>query len=57
MASAVDYWLKSRSVKTKDYAICMCCFSAKYAALKRKRKDWMGRNQDNVSRVGRHVYP
>ena len=25
------------------------CFSAKYAALRRKNKDWLARNQDNVS--------
>ena len=34
---------------TKDYKIGSCCFSAKYAALKRKRKDWLVQNQDNVS--------
>jgi hypothetical protein len=27
----------------------MCCFSAKHAALRRKSKDWLARNQDNVS--------
>jgi hypothetical protein len=26
----------------------MCCFSAKHAALRRKSKDWLARNQDNV---------
>ena len=27
----------------------MCCFSATQAALWRKSKDWLARNQDNVS--------
>jgi hypothetical protein len=30
----------------------MCCSSAKHAALKRKNKDWLARNQDNVSDWG-----
>jgi hypothetical protein len=32
----------------KDYKIEMCCFSAKHAALRRKRRDCLARNQDNV---------
>jgi hypothetical protein len=43
--------------QTKDFEIGICCFSAKYAALRRKNKDWLGQNQDNVSGWGRHVYP
>jgi len=35
--------------KTKDYKIDICCFSAKPAALRRNTKDWLARNQDNVS--------
>jgi hypothetical protein len=27
----------------------MCCFSAEHAALRRKSKDWLARNQNNVS--------
>ena len=27
----------------------MCCFSAKHAALRKKSKDWLARNQNNVS--------
>jgi hypothetical protein len=46
-ASAVDCWFESRSVHT--YKMCMCYFSAKHAALRRKSKDWLDRNQDNVS--------
>jgi hypothetical protein len=28
---------------------CFCCFFAKHAALRRKSKDWLARNQNNVS--------
>jgi hypothetical protein len=35
----VDRVLKPRSWKTKDYYIGICCFSAKYAALRSKSKD------------------
>ena len=48
-SSAVDRGFESQSGQTKDYAIGICCFSAKNAALRRKRKDWLIRNQDNVS--------
>jgi len=39
-------------VKIKDYKIGIYCFSAKYAALRRKSKDGWARNQDNVSEWG-----
>jgi hypothetical protein len=29
--------------------IGFCCFSAKHTSLRRKSKDWLARNQDNVS--------
>jgi hypothetical protein len=48
-SSAVDRGLEARSGQTKDYKIGMCCFSAKQAALRRKSKDWLARNQNNVS--------
>ena len=35
--------------QTKDYAIDICCFSSKHAALRRKSKDWLAGNQNNVS--------
>ena len=35
-----------------DYKIGICCFSANQAALERKNKDWLARNQDNVSEWG-----
>ena len=31
------------------YGLSICCVSAKHAALRRKSKDWLARNQDNVS--------
>ena len=38
--------------QTKDYKIGICCFSTKHAALMSKIKDWLARNQDNVSEWG-----
>jgi hypothetical protein len=38
-----------RSCQTKEYTIGICCFSARNAALRRKSKDWLARNQNNVS--------
>ena len=51
-SSAVDRRFETRSGQTKDYQISICCFSAKHAALWRKSKDWLARNQDNVSEWG-----
>ena len=48
-SSAVDHAFESRSGQTKDYKIGICCFSAKYAALRRKSNDWLAHNQDKVS--------
>ena len=48
-SSAVDRGFKPRSGQTKDYKIGICCFSAKHAALRSKSKDWMARNENNVS--------
>ena len=48
-SSAVDRGFEPRSGQTKDYKIGMCCFSAEHAALRRKSKDWLARNQNNVS--------
>jgi hypothetical protein len=48
-SSVVDRGFEPRSGHTKDYKIGICCFSAKHAALKRKSKDWLVRNRDNVS--------
>ena len=38
-----------RSGQTKDYKIGISWFSTKLVALRRKSKDWLARNQDNVS--------
>ena len=46
-SSAVDREFESRAGQRKDYAICICCFL--YAVLENKSKDWLARNQDNVS--------
>jgi hypothetical protein len=48
-SSAVDRGFDPRSGHIKDYKIGICCFSAKYAALRRKSKDCLARDQDNVS--------
>jgi hypothetical protein len=48
-SSAVDRGFEPRSGQTNDYKINMCCFSAKHTALRRKSKDWLARNQTNVS--------
>ena len=48
-SSAKDRGFEPRSGQTKDYTIGMCFFSTKHAALRRKGKDWLARNQNNVS--------
>jgi hypothetical protein len=48
-SSAIDCGCELRSCQTKEYKIDICCFSAKNAALRRKSKDWLARNQNNVS--------
>jgi hypothetical protein len=48
-SSVVDHGFETRSGQTNDYAITMCWFSAKQAALRRKIKDWLARNRDNMS--------
>ena len=49
VSSAADRGFETRSGQAKDYKIGICCFSAKHAALRRKGKDWLARNQENVS--------
>jgi hypothetical protein len=49
VSSAVDHGLEPWLGQTKDSKIGICCFSAKHAALRRKSKDWLARNQYNVS--------
>ena len=47
-SSAVGLGFDPRSGQNKDYTIDICCFSARHAALRRKNKDWLARNQDNM---------
>jgi hypothetical protein len=46
---AVDRGFEPRSAQVKNYKIGICCFSARHAALRRKSKDLLARNQNNVS--------
>jgi hypothetical protein len=48
-SGAADCGFELRSDQTKDYKIGICRFSAKHATLRRKRKDWLAKNQNNVS--------
>jgi hypothetical protein len=48
-SSAVGRGFEPRLGPTKDYRIGICFFSAKHAALRRKIKNWLARNQNNVS--------
>jgi hypothetical protein len=53
LASSVIYCCyKHRSGQIKEYKIGICCFFAKNASLRRKSKDWLARNQNNVSEWG-----
>ena len=51
-SNVVDREFEPRSGQTKDYTMCICCFSAKHTALRRKTKDRLARNQDNLSKWG-----
>ena len=44
-----DFVCKLIRIKTKDYKIDICCYSTKHAAYRNNSKDWLDRNQDNVS--------
>ena len=46
---AVDRGFEPRSGHTKVYKIGIYCFSTKHAVLRSIRKDWLARNQNNVS--------
>jgi hypothetical protein len=48
-SSAVDRGFERLSGQTRDNKIGICCFSAKHAAVRRKSKDGLARNQNNVS--------
>ena len=48
-SSVVDRGFETRSGQTKDYRIGIRCSSDNHAELRRKNKDWLARNQENVS--------
>ena len=50
--SVVYYGFETWSSQSKDYKIGICCFSSKHAALRRKSKDFLAWNQNNVSEWG-----
>jgi coenzyme F420-reducing hydrogenase beta subunit len=47
--SSVDRGFDPQSSSTKNYKVVNCCVFAKHSALRRKRKDWLARNQGKVS--------
>ena len=47
-SSAEERGFEPQSDQTKDYKIGICCFSAKHLALRRKSKDCLDQNQNNV---------
>jgi hypothetical protein len=51
-SSVVDRGFERRSGQTKDNKIGICCFSANHVALRRKSKDRLTQNQDNVFEWG-----
>ena len=52
MVSVFDSGVEPRSGQTMNFNTGICCLSAKHAALRRKGKDWLAGNQDNVSEWG-----
>ena len=56
-SSAVDHRFEFQSGQTMDYEIGICCVTANHSVLRRKSKDWLLWNRDNVSQVEQHVYP
>jgi hypothetical protein len=49
ISSVVDRGFEPRLSQTKDCKIVICCFFVKHAALRRKSKDLLARNRNNVS--------
>jgi hypothetical protein len=45
----VSYKAQTSSGKARSKC-CICCFFAKHAALRRKSKNWLAQNQNNVSK-------
>jgi len=49
----VFIWIVGSSPgRVNNVNIGICCFSTKHAALRSNNKDWLARNQDNVSEWG-----
>ena len=51
-SGAVVCGFEPNRIKPKTIKLGFSCFSAKHVALRRKSKDWMARNQNNVSQWG-----
>ena len=51
-SNSVDRGFEPRSDQTKDYKMCMCCFSSKHTSLRRKSRYCLDGNQVNVSGLG-----
>jgi hypothetical protein len=51
-SNVIDRGVETHSGQTKHYKIGIWCFSAKHAALRRKGKECLARNLDNVSEWG-----
>ena len=47
---AVYRGFEPQSGQTKNCKIGFCCFSAKHVAFRRKSKDWLTWNQNNLSK-------
>jgi hypothetical protein len=52
VSSAVDCVFEPRLDQTRDYKIDICFLSAKHTALRRKSKDWLAQNQENMFEWG-----
>ena len=48
VSSAVYRVFETRSGQSKDYLIGILCFSANHASLRRRTKDWLPENKNNV---------
>jgi hypothetical protein len=49
VSSVVDCGFEPRLGQMNDYEIGICYFSTKHTALRRKSKDRLARNQNNMS--------
>ena len=57
-SSVVGQGFKHQSGQTKDVEIGICCFSSKHPARWSKSKNWLARNQNNLSEWSDvRVYP